>query len=101
MYGLLTSLTEKLDALQELHLWRATNISSDMAQFVYASRYTVSIPCIKFKPVPSGITISRLPAPPNKRRDPFPELSELAMQAAQTRVSTMKGQVTHRQVLII
>jgi len=92
-------LKEKLDALQELHLWRATRIAPDMTQFTYAARYTVSIPCIRFKPVPSKVTISRLAPPLHKRRDPYPHLSDLTLHTAQARVSAMKGGITNRQIL--
>lgn len=89
---------EKLDAIQELHLWRPMTINSGMVQLVYASRYTVSIPCVAFTPVPSGVTISRIPPPPNKRPDPFPHLSELALTSVQSGITTMRGTMTSRQV---
>ena|SRR5882757_9297000 len=77
----LTTILDKLEGLQDLHLWKATKISAEMAQFLYAGRFSVLIPCVNFVPIVSRVTIDRLPLP-GTRQDPFPALSDLTLQTA-------------------
>ena len=88
---------DKLEAIQDLHMWKATKINSGMAQFLYAGRFSVSIPCVDFFPIASGVTIDRLPLA-KKRRDPFPALSDLTLQAAVKWVRSMGDSTSIREV---
>ena len=88
---------DKLEGLQDLHLWKATKIGAGMAQFLYAGRFSVLIPCVNFVPIMSRVTIDRLPLP-GKRRDPFPILSDLTLQAAVKWVRSMGDTTTNREV---
>ncbi|OBZ79248.1 Kinetochore protein spc7 [Grifola frondosa] len=76
-------LKDELEALQELHLWRATKITADLVQFVYDSRYQVSIPCTYYCPIPSQVTACKLKAARMKERDPFPQFTNLVLRTAQ------------------
>ena len=90
---------DKLEGLQDLHLWKATKISAEMAQFLYAGRFSVLIPCVNFVPIVSRVTIDRLPMP-GKRRDPFPALSDLTLQTAVKWVRNMGDATTNREVSV-
>ena len=78
-------------------MWKATKINSGMAQFHYAGKFSVSIPCENFAPTASRVTIERLPLP-KKRRDPFPALSDLTLQAAVKWVRCMGDPTPIREV---
>lgn len=91
------SLLDKLEILQDLHLWKATKISAGMAQFIYAGRFSVLIPCVDFVPIVSRVTIDRLPIP-GQRKDPFPALSDLTLQTAVKWVRSMGDATTNREV---
>jgi len=54
------SLADELETLESLHLWRAVKVHPDWLEFIYASMYRVSIPCVKFKPVVHELDIRRL-----------------------------------------
>ena len=88
---------DKLEGLQDLHLWKATKVGAGMAQFLYAGRFSVLIPCVNFVPIMSRVTIDRLPLP-EKRRDPFPALSDLTLQTAVKWVRNMGDTTTIREV---
>ena len=88
---------EKLEGLQDLHLWKATKIGAGMAQFLYAGRFSVLIPCVNFVPIVSRVTIDRLPLT-GSRQDPFPALSDLTLQAAVKWVRSMGDATTNREV---
>jgi len=83
--------------LQDLHLWKATKIGAGMAQFLYAGRFSVLIPCVNFVPIMSRVTIDRLPLP-GKKRDPFPALSDLTLQTAVKWVRNMGDTTTTHEV---
>lgn len=92
-----TSPPDKLEGLQDLNLWKATKISAGMAQFIYAGRFSVLVPCVNFVPIVSRVTIDRLPLP-GKRQDPFPALSDLTLQTAVKWVRNMGDATTNREV---
>ncbi|KIJ68713.1 hypothetical protein HYDPIDRAFT_24966 [Hydnomerulius pinastri MD-312] len=75
-------LKDELEALQNLHMWRATKILPDLFEFIYASTYCVSIPCIKFRPVIANIQIKRTEDAKTKYKDAFPVLSALMLRTA-------------------
>lgn len=67
--------------MQDLHMWKVTKVNTELAQLSYAGRFSISIPCVNFVPTASRVTIDRI-SQPKKRRDPFPTLSDLTLQAA-------------------
>ncbi|KZT65577.1 hypothetical protein DAEQUDRAFT_768746 [Daedalea quercina L-15889] len=92
-------LKDELEALQDLHLWRATKISPDFIQLVYASRYEVSIPCIRFRPTLVEVTINRAKNSHSRERDPFPRFTTLALQAGQQMLASNDGHLSLRQIV--
>ena len=78
----LTFLAEELEALQDLHLWRTLKLDPSLVMFVYAARYTVTIPCMKFYPVLSKVDIQRVKGLRLRERDNFPQLTQLMLQGA-------------------
>ncbi|KAI0961141.1 hypothetical protein AcV7_000323 [Taiwanofungus camphoratus] len=75
-------LKDELEALQELHLWRVAKITSGVVEVIYASRYQVSIPCIKYKPSLVKANVCRTKNARTRERDPFPQFTDLALQTA-------------------
>ena len=62
-----------------------------MFEFIYASSYRVSVPCMKFRPLISDIEITRLLEDKTRYRDSFPVLSPLLLGAARSLVQTLGG----------
>ncbi|KAI0706070.1 Spc7 kinetochore protein-domain-containing protein [Cytidiella melzeri] len=75
-------LKDELEALEDLHLWRATKLDANLKEFVYASRIHVSIPCVAHQPDVSRLRVQRTKAS-REERDEFPELSGLMLTSAQ------------------
>jgi hypothetical protein len=88
---------DKLEGIQDLHMWKATKVNARMAQFLYAGRFSISIPCANFAPIASRVAIDRLPLP-GKRQDPFPALSDLTLKAAVKWVQCMGDPTTIHEV---
>lgn len=71
--------TDELEALEDLHQWRAVKLDANLKEFLYASRIKVSIPCVAHRPDPARLHVERTKASRMKERDEFPELSELML----------------------
>ncbi|KAH9949433.1 Spc7 kinetochore protein-domain-containing protein [Amylocystis lapponica] len=82
-------LKDELEALQDLHLWRATKVTAELIEFVYASRYQVSMPCIKHKPILAKVNVGRAPDARTKERDAFPRFTDTILQTARQLVAGM------------
>ena len=91
---------EELEALQELHMWRLTKLDPSLAEFIYDSRYIVQIPCMKFHPVLAKLSIKTVKGLKLRERDPFPQLSRLALEGAQY-LATSAGDAGIRQVRLL
>lgn len=90
--------TEELEALQDLHLWRTTKISPNLMEFIYASRFVVSVPCVKLRPVLSQLRIERVKGARLRERDPYPDLTRLMLEGAKHVVSSIPGEIDIRKV---
>ncbi|KAF9821806.1 hypothetical protein IEO21_00236 [Rhodonia placenta] len=91
-------LRDELEALQDLHLWRTTKLSADVVEFIYASRYQVTIPCIMHKPIANKVSISRARDSRTRERDTFPRFTDLALLTAQQMVASL-GQCSLRGIV--
>ncbi|EIW86479.1 hypothetical protein CONPUDRAFT_45562 [Coniophora puteana RWD-64-598 SS2] len=92
-------LQDELTALQTLHTWKASKIAPDMFEFIYASTYRVSVPCVKFRPLVNDVEIIRLDEAKTKYKDPFPALSPLSLDTARRLVHTLDKDVGVRQIV--
>lgn len=92
-------LRDELDSIQNLHYWRPSKIQSDMIELIYDSRYLVSIPCTKFKPVRHEFSVTRLTDPSTRRRDDFSKLTEYSFKAGMHQVMTDQTIVNVRQIV--
>ncbi|KAI0052899.1 Spc7-domain-containing protein [Auriscalpium vulgare] len=92
-------LKDELAALEALHLWHTAKIQPDLFEFVYASRFHVSVPCVKFRPIVSDIRIARTADMPLKFKDAFPRLTELTVRLAQQRVRAAPADTSVRRVV--
>ncbi|KAF9229625.1 hypothetical protein BS17DRAFT_688618 [Gyrodon lividus] len=91
-------LKDELEALQNLHMWRATKILPDLFEFTYASSYCVSIPCIKFRPVVADIQIRRTENAKTKNKEDFPVLNALMLRTAKQLIVQPEDQGFHQIV---
>ena len=77
----------ELEALEDLHNFRTTKVNADLFEYVYASLFHVSIPCKKFIPKVSTISITRYGKASTRYKDDFPKLSAFFLKTAQWLVS--------------
>ncbi|OJT06038.1 Kinetochore protein spc7 [Trametes pubescens] len=92
-------LKDELEALQDLHLWRAVKHTSDLVEFLYASKYHVSLPCRNFKPVLSQATIMRTKQSRLKERDAFPQFTDLVVKTAGALLAERNEKLEIKQVI--
>ncbi|KAI0639064.1 Spc7 kinetochore protein-domain-containing protein [Trametes polyzona] len=79
-------LKDELEALQDLHLWRATRYTPSLVELTYASKYHVSLPCKNFAPLLQQATVSRTKQSRVKERDAFPQFTDLVVKTANSLV---------------
>jgi hypothetical protein len=92
-------LVDELETLENLHLWRAVKVHPDLLEFIYASAYRVSIPCVKFKPVMEQIDVRQMANVTTKIKDAFPRLSDLMLRMAkQTIIQEVEDSTCIRKV---
>lgn len=96
--GLTVLFADKLESLEDLHLWHAVKIQPDLSEFIYASTYRVSIPCNKFKPLTEQLDIRRLDDIKTRVKDAFPQLTDLMLRMAKHRVVEEHGVTNIRAV---
>ncbi|KAF7978879.1 hypothetical protein HWV62_44371 [Athelia sp. TMB] len=92
-------LKDELESLQNLHLWHAVKIQSDLLELTYASIYCVSIPCKKFAPDVEGVEIQRLEKVSSKVKDAFPALTDLMLRMAKQTLLQDESILTTRQIV--
>ncbi|KAH9891025.1 Spc7 kinetochore protein-domain-containing protein [Cubamyces lactineus] len=92
-------LKDELEALQELHLWRPTKQTADLVEFVYGSKYHVSLPCRRYKPILAQATVTRTKQSKLKERDAFPQFTELVVRTAQSLIAECSEKLEIKQVL--
>lgn len=73
-------------------------MTPNMIQLIYASRYEVSIPCMKYRPTLADVNVSKAENLHLKERDPFPRFTTLALQTAQRMLTENGDRLTLRQV---
>ena len=80
-------------------MFRTTKVNADLFEFVYASLFHVSIPCKRFIPTVSNISITRFGKASTRYRDDFPKLSTFLLKTAQWFISESNA-TTVREVSI-
>lgn len=78
-------------------MWKTTRIDPELFEFIYASTYYVSIPCIRCRPVVADIQIRRIEGAGKKHKVLFPVLSALVLRSA-NQLATQGGDQDLRQV---
>ncbi|KAF9458347.1 Spc7 kinetochore protein-domain-containing protein [Collybia nuda] len=91
-------LKSELEALEDLHMFRATKVSSGTFEYVYASQFRVFIPCKNFVPVMSRVNVSGMEKACNKHKDHFPLLSKFLLDMAKQQI-IHGGNLTTRQIV--
>ncbi|KAF8499454.1 Spc7 kinetochore protein-domain-containing protein [Gautieria morchelliformis] len=91
-------LRDELNNLQDLHLWRAVQLSAEMVEFVYDSKYRVSIPCRRYSPIPETLDI--VPFEDQSHiSDDFPLVTELMYRIARRRAIQSHDKLTLRMIV--
>lgn len=70
-------------------------------ELIYASRFVVSIPCVKFRPVLAQLSVQRLKGARLRERDPYPQLTQLMLEGARHVISAIPGDIDVRKVRYI
>ncbi|OSD05882.1 hypothetical protein PYCCODRAFT_1052347 [Trametes coccinea BRFM310] len=92
-------LKDELEALCDLHLWRPLKHTANLIEFVYASKYHVSLPCKNYKPVLQQATIMRTKQAKLKERDAFPHFTDLIIRTARSLLTESDEKLEIKQVL--
>lgn len=72
----------ELETLEDLHMLRITKVSAHLFEYVYASIFLVSIPCVDFCPIMSKVRITRFGKGHTRYKDEFPKLSTFFLACA-------------------
>ncbi|KAF8632568.1 hypothetical protein AX15_001778 [Amanita polypyramis BW_CC] len=93
-------LKDELDALEDLHMFRATRISPELFQYIDNSQFQVTIPCRNYIPIVTQLDISRTKNLRPQSKDDFPRLSDFFLDMAKQQIVegedlTVK-QIVHR-----
>ncbi|KAL0950761.1 hypothetical protein HGRIS_007529 [Hohenbuehelia grisea] len=91
-------LRDELEALEDLHMFRAVKVAPDSFDYVYASRFSVSIPCQNYQPIPGKVYITKLDNMRYKYKDDYPQLADFFLQVAAARINQMSTR-TVRQIV--
>ncbi|KAF7437161.1 hypothetical protein PC9H_003997 [Pleurotus ostreatus] len=75
-------LKDELEAMEDLHMFHATKVSHNLFEYVYASRYQISIPCNNHLPIISQIELKKLNTAKLKFKDKYPHLSDFFLRTA-------------------
>lgn len=89
---------DELAALEDLHLWHTSKVHADLFEFVYASRFHVHIPCVKFKPLKDQIRITKTKEMLLRLKDQFPRFTDLSIKVAQQRLASSFSNLSIKQV---
>ncbi|THH12139.1 hypothetical protein EW145_g162 [Phellinidium pouzarii] len=81
-------LTDELESLQVLHSWRIAKVAQQSLELVFDEQFLVSVPCMKFRPISTEISISRINNGEGlnhvrRRPDPFSLISDLVIRRAE------------------
>ncbi|KAL4246771.1 hypothetical protein ABKN59_009315 [Abortiporus biennis] len=82
-------LKNELEALQDLHQWHTDKITPNLMRLIYASKYSVSIPCVQYKPKVDQADIQVMGAWRTKERDPYPAFTQLMIQNARNSLTNL------------
>ncbi|KAL0576814.1 hypothetical protein V5O48_005184 [Marasmius crinis-equi] len=79
----------ELEALENLHMFRAYKVNPSLFEYVYAERFRVVIPCRNYVPLVDKVDITRTPEGRTKSKDDFPRLSAFLLDGAKQIVCNM------------
>lgn len=91
-------LRSELEALEDMHMLHVAKVNSHLFEYVYASQFRVSIPCVNFLPIVQKVEVQTLDTVRFKYKDDFPRLSKYLVSAANHLVHNTNA-VTTRQIV--
>lgn len=84
--------------MEDLHMFHATKVSHNLFEYVYASRYQISIPCNNHLPIISQIELKKLNTAKLKFKDKYPHLSDFFLRTAKDMLLQTQKDWTVRKV---
>ncbi|KAK0481852.1 Spc7 kinetochore protein-domain-containing protein [Armillaria novae-zelandiae] len=91
-------LRNELEALEDMHMLHVAKVNSQLFEYVYASQFRVSIPCVNFLPIVQEVEVQMLDTVRFKYKDDFPRLRKFLVSAANHLVHNTDV-VTTRQIV--
>ncbi|KAF5377618.1 hypothetical protein D9615_005105 [Tricholomella constricta] len=91
-------LKDELDSLEDLHMFRVTKVNAEMFEYVYGSKFRVTIPCTNFVPIVKQLDVTRVDEARAQIKDSFPRLSEFLLQMAREQIVRGENRTT-RQII--
>ncbi|KAF4607023.1 hypothetical protein EYR38_001080 [Pleurotus pulmonarius] len=92
-------LKDELEAMEDLHMFHATKVSHNLFEYVYASRYQISIPCNNHLPIIPQIELTKLNTAKLKFKDKYPHLSDFFLRSAKDILMQTQKDWTVRKVV--
>ncbi|KAK0456192.1 Spc7 kinetochore protein-domain-containing protein [Armillaria borealis] len=94
-------LRSELEALEDMHMLHVAKVDSQLFEYVYASQFRVSIPCVNFLPLVQKVEVQTLDAVRFKYKDDFPRLSKFLVSAANHLVHNTDAMSTRQIVHLL
>ncbi|KAG6891055.1 hypothetical protein C0995_014144 [Termitomyces sp. Mi166 len=91
-------LKDELESLEDLHMFRVTQVNADMFEYVYASQFRVTIPCKSYAPMTARVNVERLDRAKSGFKDNFPRLTDFLLRMAKEEI-VQGGKRTARQII--
>ena len=88
---------EELEVLEDLHMLCVTKVEPEVFEYVFASKFRVSVPCTDFTPIVKQAEVTRLDKTRSKSKDMFPRLSDFLLDMAKEQIVHGESRTT-RQV---
>ncbi|KAG6868547.1 hypothetical protein C0993_001243 [Termitomyces sp. T159_Od127] len=79
-------LKDELESLEDLHMFRVTQVNANMFEYVYASQFRVIIPCENYVPLTKRVDVERLDKTKSRIKDSFPRLSDFLLRMAKEEI---------------
>ncbi|KAH9912257.1 Spc7 kinetochore protein-domain-containing protein [Epithele typhae] len=92
-------LKAELEAMEDLHLWHAVKLTPTVAEFVYASKFRVVVPCVAHRPILARVEVHRTEGSKLKDRDPFPALTQLTLKTSRSLVADADEKLDLKRIL--
>jgi len=66
---------------------RVTKVHAELFEFIYASQFHVSLPCVQFRPIVEDVDIRMVDATRSRFKDAYPQLSFFWLRTAREQIA--------------